>query len=395
MIRPAAQQVGSLARRRPLAAAGFTILLIWSIVVIAAIGGGAGWLGIGRYDPDTVFRVLNPQFVHLKLAPALDGAPADASPGELRNLLSDPDLSGPFAADLDLQSVIRDYVDDLIDDDALIARLVDTADPVIELSGGRIRDITGSQFSTDANHPRIANSLAGPSADHWFGTNRGGRDTWSRFVDGAWRSLYIGLLAPLIGLAAGAVCALATAPLNRTRAGRFLSDAGLAALDGLRLLTPLLLTGLILIAGKWQPIWFALAFASIAAPTAWRIIRTSTDVEPDADQVPTWQEQLRTAAPRLAALFTAAAIASILTDAAFAFVFLPASESSWAALIAEGSGHIITSPWLSLIPGLALSSLLFAVAACGHALRRSLQQPPAAAQSQPETIIAAHHVSTL
>ena len=58
----------------------------------------------------------------------------------------------------------------------------------------------------DAETGRIAQYFE-PSSDHWLGTDRGGRDTYSRMVYGARRSLFIGLwaltFATLIGTAIG------------------------------------------------------------------------------------------------------------------------------------------------------------------------------------------------
>jgi peptide/nickel transport system permease protein len=44
---------------------------------------------------------------------------------------------------------------------------------------------------------------AGPSADHWLGTDALGRDILSRLVFGARISLTVGLIAPMLGLAIG------------------------------------------------------------------------------------------------------------------------------------------------------------------------------------------------
>src|SRR5215510_9140240 len=45
--------------------------------------------------------------------------------------------------------------------------------------------------------------LQGPSAAHWFGTDKFGRDIWSRVVWGAQRSVIISVLAVLVGLLYG------------------------------------------------------------------------------------------------------------------------------------------------------------------------------------------------
>lgn len=62
----------------------------------------------------------------------------------------------------------------------------------------------------DAETGRIARFFE-PDADHWLGTDRGGRDTYSRMVFAARRSLFIGLwaltFAVVVGTAVGVVSA--------------------------------------------------------------------------------------------------------------------------------------------------------------------------------------------
>jgi peptide/nickel transport system permease protein len=62
----------------------------------------------------------------------------------------------------------------------------------------------------DADSGRIAQYYK-PSSDHWLGTDRGGRDTYSRVVFAARRSLFIGLwalaFATIVGTAIGVISA--------------------------------------------------------------------------------------------------------------------------------------------------------------------------------------------
>ena len=47
-----------------------------------------------------------------------------------------------------------------------------------------------------------------PSAQHWFGTDNFGRDTYSRVVYGARLSIYVGVFSTLLGTALGAFAGL-------------------------------------------------------------------------------------------------------------------------------------------------------------------------------------------
>ncbi len=62
----------------------------------------------------------------------------------------------------------------------------------------------------EADSGRIAQYFK-PSADHWLGTDRGGRDTYSRMVFGARRSLFIGLWALAFAIVVGTVVGVVSA----------------------------------------------------------------------------------------------------------------------------------------------------------------------------------------
>ncbi len=49
-----------------------------------------------------------------------------------------------------------------------------------------------------------------PSAEHWLGTDQSGRDTWSRIVNGARRSLFVGIWALLVATLIGAGIGIAS-----------------------------------------------------------------------------------------------------------------------------------------------------------------------------------------
>ncbi len=62
----------------------------------------------------------------------------------------------------------------------------------------------------EADSGRIAQFFK-PSGDHWLGTDRGGRDTYSRMVFGARRSLFIGLWALAFATVVGTVVGVVSA----------------------------------------------------------------------------------------------------------------------------------------------------------------------------------------
>lgn len=58
---------------------------------------------------------------------------------------------------------------------------------------------------TGANDTDLLNTLAGPSAQHWFGTDSVGRDVFNRIIYGGQISIFIGLLAVVLEVSLGTV----------------------------------------------------------------------------------------------------------------------------------------------------------------------------------------------
>lgn len=65
--------------------------------------------------------------------------------------------------------------------------------------------VFGPLLTVDPNEPDYANKLASPSADHWLGTDRAGRDLLARSVAGARASLGAAVLVMVIVTAIGLV----------------------------------------------------------------------------------------------------------------------------------------------------------------------------------------------
>ncbi len=64
--------------------------------------------------------------------------------------------------------------------------------------------IIGPYFTPyEPNAQNHVNKLAGPSAEHWFGTDHHGRDIFSRIIHGMSITFYVGLLSVMIGAAFG------------------------------------------------------------------------------------------------------------------------------------------------------------------------------------------------
>ena len=349
-------------RAQPLAALGLLILLAWSVAALGAIGGGAGWMRIARYDPAESIKIANPAFAEARAAAALEGQPADLSDDELSALLTEPEIYGEIAAELGAIDSLLKHVEGLIDDGALIERLSEGRQPLLDLDDGLFA-LAPRPITAINPHPLTIASLQRPSWRHWFGTNRAGNDVYARIVDAAWSPLMIGFLAALFGVAAGTMLSLALGRLQRIVPRAEWSDIPTSGLlGGLYAFPPLVLLLIFLTYVEYGQIWFPLLLAPLALIPAVRIAR-------EADSI-------RAAAAPLLGLFGAVMAAAVLLNAGAAFLGFGAAENTWGAMIADGRQYVIESPWTSLFPGLALTSVAFAAYALGRGLQRLVEHEP-------------------
>ncbi len=360
-----------LARREPIGSLGLIVLLFWSVIAIGAIGSGAGWLGVARYDRSTVFQELNPDFVFYRVSLALDGVPSDLPGQELAKLLSEPEVYGGFADAANAQDLIQEFVQPLIENESLLPLLMDGRQPWIEIVDGVFRE-PETGLIRDNNRPLMPAALKPPSWNHWFGTDRAGHDTYAAVADSAWQGWLIGFLAALLGVAGGVIVAALGSLLASTRAGPVALPVVKSLLDGLAALPPLVLL-LMALLGQPPSTWaLALPLAAIAVPLVWRELLDQGSKTPLNRSAP-WN--LPTLAPSLVRVFRDVMILALLFEAALSFLGLGQSPGGWGYLIAVGRGWVLSAPWMTLISGLALTSLLLAVYAFGSGLRNLLTPP--------------------
>jgi peptide/nickel transport system permease protein len=227
--------------------------------------------------------------------------------------------------------------------------------------------------------PDILNgALRSPAADHPFGTDQLSRDVLSRVVSGARVSLAVALLAVLVSMTIGAAAGL-TAGYVGGWVDAFLMrivDAGLAI--------PRLFILLLLLA-VWERIPLA-ALILILGTTGWfgasRLVRGEVirlRHEPFVSGVEALgagraRVMFRHLLPNTAGpLLVAATLAVgdvILLEAGLSFLGLGIQPPtpSWGAMILDAKPVLVTAPWTSLFPGLAIVTTVLAVNLIGDAL---------------------------
>ena len=363
-------------RTKPLGAGGLMLVVVWSVIAVGTVGSGGGWLGLGRYDSQTVFKVANANFADDKIANELDGKPADISQSELRELLLAPEVYGELAAQSGVLGDMLTYVEGMIAEGTLLRHLSEDINPAqIEIVDGTIRDVD-DLLATGTNTPLTTASLQGPSGKHWFGTDRAGHDLFSRVTEGARLSLYIGFFATLIGVVAGTALGLIAGGL-----GGYIDLAISRLVDALLSFPAIVLLLLLRSVTEPSAIWVTLALSVLAIAPVQRIVRGAVLALREMPFVEAARTLGATNArimmlhilPNIIAplivIFSITIGAFILAEATLSFLGLGTLDVSWGKMIADGRQFIVQSPWTSLFAGLALTSLVFGFNVLGDALR--------------------------
>ncbi|MEV7610452.1 dipeptide/oligopeptide/nickel ABC transporter permease/ATP-binding protein [Microbacterium sp. NPDC089320] len=203
-----------------------------------------------------------------------------------------------------------------------------------------------------------------PSAEHWFGTDRQGRDIFSRLVYGARYSLVIGLGATLVALAAACVFGTiaATAP-------RWISETLMRVMDVVMSFPGIALAAVfVAVFGKSLPV-LVLTIAFLYVPQLTRIIWANILDQYGEDYVSAVRV-LGAGTPRIIAKHVARnAMAPVLVFAtvlvADAIVFeaslsflqagVPDPEPSWGNVIAAGRNLLMSGAWwATFFPGILI-----------------------------------------
>ena len=364
-----------IARKR-LGAFGLFLVIIWSFIAVGTIGSGGGWLGVGRYDSQAVFRIANLDWADAKIADNLDGISQDITRGDLRDLVSDESIYGDLAVNQGYAAEMVEYAAAKALDGTLLLHLRDKEPAEIAIGAdGVIRDVDDLFATGLSTHTALA-SLHEPSGRHWLGTDRGGHDLFARVTEGVRLSLYIGFFATAIAVVAGTMIGLISGGI-----GGSVDISANRLMDAIQTFPPIVFLLLLRAVTEPSAIWVTLSLAAIGVAPVQRVVRGSVI---QIREMP-FVEAARTIGagnirilslhilPNLVAplivLFSIYIGIFILAEAALSFLGLGTLDVSWGKMIADGRQFIVYSPWTSLWAGLALTSLVFGFNVLGDALR--------------------------
>jgi peptide/nickel transport system permease protein len=248
---------------------------------------------------------------------------------------------------------------------AIAAPLITTGAP------GAARDVVATRFQ-----PPLSTDAQG--VFHPLGTDRLGRDVWTRVVYGARVSLGVGMLAVLlsvtIGLLVGGAAGVWGGPVR----------LALLALTDFALAVPRVVL-LLLLAAFWEP--SAALVILVLGATGWMSVARLVYGEVRGLSVrPFVESAMALGASRgrvlrrhvlpnaLTPVIVAAALGvgnTIVLEAGLSFLGLGVQPPtpSWGNMIASGRDTIVNAPWVAAAPGVALVLVVVAATLLGDAVR--------------------------
>ncbi len=234
-------------------------------------------------------------------------------------------------------------------------------------------------YNPTANNVRAA--LQPPSSYYYFGTDRFGRDVFSRVIYGSQISLMVALVSVALSASVGVTLGLIAGYF-----GGWLDNLLGRVMDVFFSFPPLLLAiGVAAMLGPGTNNAI-LAIAAVYAPLFGRVVRGPVLVERSKEYVEA-ARVLGASAPRiilrhvfpntLTPLTIQGTITfsyAILLEAYLSFLGLGIQppNPSWGSMLQEGRTFLETAPWMSIFPGLAIMLAVLAFNLLGDGIRDAL-----------------------
>lgn len=229
--------------------------------------------------------------------------------------------------------------------------------------------------------PNIAERLQPPSASHWFGTDEYGRDEFARIIHGGRVSLSIGVISVSIAILVGGIIGAIAGYF-----GGKLDNIIMRLMDTIMAIPPILLT-LAIVAALGTGLTNLLIAITIASfPIFARVIRSvvlpvvGQDFIEAARACGTSDSRiiLRHILPNaigpIIVQATMAVAGMIITAAALSFIGMGIQppKPEWGSMLSSSREYMMTSPYLTFIPGIAIILASLSLNLLGDGLRDAL-----------------------
>jgi peptide/nickel transport system permease protein len=221
----------------------------------------------------------------------------------------------------------------------------------------------------------------GPPNDLFLvGTDRYGRDVFSRILFGARVSLRIGLAVALLSGIAGALVGLVAGWWKPIDPWLMRVMDGLMAFPGLLLaialaacLGPSETTAIIALTVAYSPRTARIMRGAVLVAAAQDYVEAARAVGARTGRI-LWRHILPACAAPLVVQQTYVFAVAILAEAVLSFVGVgpPPPSPTLGAIIADGRDAMVEAPWIALSPGLAIAMLVLGLNLLGDGLRDAL-----------------------
>jgi peptide/nickel transport system permease protein len=236
----------------------------------------------------------------------------------------------------------------------------------------------------DPSTQNLANILAPPiwsdggTAEHLLGTDGLGRDVASRLLFGARNSLFVAAAAMLVGSTLGLVTGLVAGFFG----GR--ADALIMRIGDVQLAFPFILLAIAILGVL--PDRRAIHLILVLGIPGWiiyaRVVRSRVLAEREKDYVlaaravgaGSWRRLLRYVLPSVWQVVPVIALLDvgflIIMESTLSFLGLglPPPNATWGGILAEGRRNMVLSPWLPILPGLAIMVTVLSINLFGDGL---------------------------
>ena len=238
--------------------------------------------------------------------------------------------------------------------------------------------LPGAFAPYDPDAISLSNTLQGPSAAHWFGTDQLGRDMLSRVIFGSRISLFVSFCAVLVAGVGGGLFGIAAGYLGGA------IDAVAMRLADIQLALPAVILALVLVGAIGFSMLNLIIVLSLANWARFaRVTRSEALTLRQRDFVllakladaSASRIVLTHIVPNVVNTFIVLATLDIgiiiILEATLSFLGLGVQPptASWGTMIADGRGYLETAWWICAVPGVALMLAVLSANILGDALR--------------------------